>query len=451
MKDKMLILFLIISCSGTAQNELNSSEQVNDSATEIIQNTIDEKFYINEKNIPILNDLHFNSLENCIDFIGSLHDVNCLDSYKVSEVIEFESGIVNTFKTDSSLYVVLKMGRVYEFNFADKSIRKILEIKNIQTIQDTGLLSLAINDQGDEFAISYINKDFELIVDKYTYDDDISDHDFANQIFSQQMNKPYTHLGGNLIWSQYFNTFLISVGDNQEANEFSRINPAPLDTTNQLGKILALENVEIDVPLIFTQDKDAKLSNIVVYGLRSPWQFFEHNGYLAVFDVGLSIHEEMTISKLSSNAVSYGWPIFEGGSKAEIIDEIKDYSIEITYNLGDSNLNSEDSLRKLESEAVSPNFFYSHYPTESDYRGAIIGGDVILGNNKNYTLNFVSADITTNELFLYDITDGSLKIVPPPSSDRATITNIRAMNNNISDLVVGTYEGKLIFIDLPQF
>ena len=48
-------------------------------------------------------------------------------------------------------------------------------------------------------------------------------------------------------------------------------------------------------------------------------------------------------------------------SKAEIIDEIKDYSIEITYNLGDSNLNSEDSLRKLESEAVSPNFFYSHY------------------------------------------------------------------------------------------
>jgi hypothetical protein len=341
------------------------------------------------------------------------------------------------------------MGRIYEFNFVDKSIRKILEINNISTIQETGLLSIAINDQGDEFAIAYINKDFELIVDKYKYDDDISDHDFVNQIFSQQMNKPYTHLGGNLIWSKYFNTFLISVGDNQEANEFSRINPAPLDTTSQLGKILALENVEIDVPLIFTQDKDAKLSNIVVYGLRSPWQFFEHNGYLAVFDVGLSIQEEMTISKLSSNAVSYGWPIFEGGSKAEIIDEIKDYSIEITYNLGDSNLNSEDSLRKLESEAVSPNFFYSHYPTESDYRGAIIGGDVIFGNNKEYTLNFVSVDITTNELFLYDISDGSLKIVPPPTSDRVTVTNIRALNNNISDLVVGTYEGELIFIDLP--
>ena len=99
MKNKILILFLIISCSGKAQNELNSSEQVNDSATEIIQNTIDKEFYINEKNIPILNDLHFNSLENCIDFIGSLHDVDCLDSYKVSEVIEFESRIVNTFKT----------------------------------------------------------------------------------------------------------------------------------------------------------------------------------------------------------------------------------------------------------------------------------------------------------------------------------------------------------------
>ena len=192
-----------------------------------------------------------------------------------------------------------------------------------------------------------------------------------------------------------------------------------------------------------------KLTNIVVYGLRSPWQFFEYNGYLAVFDVGLSIHEEMTISKLSNTAVSYGWPIFEGGSKAKTIDNIENYEIEITYVLNNSKLDYKESLKQLESESLSPSFFYSHYPTENDYRGAIIGGDIILGNDFVYDLNIVSADIITNELFLYDINDSSVKIVPPPISDRVTITNIRSLNNNFSDLVVGTFEGKVMFLNLP--
>ena len=63
--------------------------------------------------------------------------------------------------------------------------------------------------------------------------------------------------------------------------------------------------------------------------------------------------------------------------------------------------------------------------------------------------SIVIVDISTNELFLYSIADNSVKIVPPPSTNRETITNIRSLNNNFADLVVGTYEGKLIFINLP--
>lgn len=455
MKKNLALFVFLICCSGQQSDTIedfsnnNSENSENETNQQIIQNEQENNFYINEKNIPIVNDLHFNLLENCIDFIGSLHKVDCLSSYEVFDTIQFNEAVVNIFEAKNYIYIVLKGGKVFEFNFNDQNLRQIFQAEDIQTIQETGLLSIAINNQYDEFVVSYVNTEFELIVDKYKFIDNIADHTYIGQIFSQQLNKPYTHIGGNLIWSDYYNTYLLSVGDNQEANEFSRVNPAPLDTTNQLGKILALENVVTEAPLIYSKNMGEKLTNIVVYGLRSPWQFFEYNGYLAVFDVGLSIHEEMTISKLSNTAVSYGWPIFEGGSKAKTIDNIENYEIEITYVLNNSKLDYKESLKQLESESLSPSFFYSHYPTENDYRGAIIGGDIILGNDFVYDLNIVSADIITNELFLYDINDSSVKIVPPPISDRVTITNIRSLNNNFSDLVVGTFEGKVMFLNLP--
>ena len=81
--------------------------------------------------------------------------------------------------------------------------------------------------------------------------------------------------------------------------------------------------------------------------------------------------------------------------------------------MNNSKLNYKESLVQLESESLMPNFFYSHFPTENDYRGAIIGGDIILDGNSIYDLSCVSTDIITNELFLYDIQDATVKIVPP--------------------------------------
>jgi len=455
MKKNFVLLLFFICCSG---QQTNNEENLNTTNSENIQNENNKEptqkeqetnFYINEKNKPIIKDLYFNSLKNCIDFIGSLHKVDCLNSYDVIKTLQFDDAVVNIYKAKNFLYIVLKDGNIFEYNFADQNLRKIFTAQDIQTIQETGLLSFAINIQYDEFVVSYVNTNFKLVVDKYKFKEDIADHIYTSQIFSQQLREPYTHIGGNVIWSDYYNTYLLSVGDNQEANAFSRINSDPLDTSIQLGKILALENATIESPLIYSKDINEKLTNIVAYGLRSPWQFFEYNGYLAVFDVGLSIHEELTISKLSNKSVSHGWPIFEGGSKSETIDSIENYEIEITYVLNNSKLNYKESLIQLESESLMPNFFYSHFPTENDYRGAIIGGDIILDGNSVYDLNIVSSDIITNELFLYDIQDASIKIVPPPTSDRATITNIRSLNNNFSDLVIGTFEGKVIFLNLP--
>ena len=78
-----------------------------------------------------------------------------------------------------------------------------------------------------------------------------------------------------------------------------------------------------------TDNQNDSKKNIIAYGLRNPWQFL-NSKYLIIFDVGLSINEEMSIVNL--NEVQYLLVgLYEGGSKASIIDNIPNYEIEINY------------------------------------------------------------------------------------------------------------------------
>ena len=271
MKKNWFVLFLIfiMFCSTNLNPESIIEEK--DTAQPVLEET---SYYLNEKNIPIKNDLYHNELENCINFLGSLHKVRCASPYSVIRTVKFESAAVNTFIDEDIVYTVLKKGEIYEYNLSTESKKLVYSNSNVLDLQEAGLLSLAINSSKDYFAVSYVTKDFQLVVDKYSFNNSLSNNDYVGRLFSQDVSKPYTHIAGNLIWSEYYNTFLLSIGDNQEANEFSRINPAPLDTTTYLGKIIALENVELDVPRI-SKDASDSFNNIIGYGLRNPWQFFE--------------------------------------------------------------------------------------------------------------------------------------------------------------------------------
>ena len=109
--------------------------------------------------------------------------------------------------------------------------------------------------------------------------------------------------------------------------------------------------------------------------VKKSMAVFEFDKYLIIFDVGLSINEEMSIVNLNEVPVSLGWPIYEG-SKASIIDNIPNYEIEINYFKNEKAINKKETLKILTDEAIAPKFFYNHYPTEEDYRAAIIGGDI---------------------------------------------------------------------------
>ena len=112
-------------------------------------------------------------------------------------------------------------------------------------------------------------------------------------------------------------------------------------------------------------------------------------------------------------------------------------------------INKKETLKILTDEAIAPKFFYNHYPTEEDYRAAIIGGDIFYNKNSDLNLKIASVDIATNEIFLYDLSSGDLMINPPQSdAPKHTITSIRTLNNDNFDLVYTTFDGKLIFIKL---
>ena len=108
-----------------------------------------------------------------------------------------------------------------------------------------------------------------------------------------------------------------------------------------------------------------------------------------------------------------------------------------------------EDYNKLYKESVNPAFFYNHYPTENDYRAAIIGGDIILDNDSKYIFNIVTVDINTNELFLYNLTSRELTIIPPIEKIGST-TSIRSFSNGTSDLVVSTFEGNLLFLKINE-
>ena len=70
-----------------------------------------------------------------------------------------------------------------------------------------------------------------------------------------------------------------------------------------------------------------------------------------------------------------------------------------------------------------------------------------MDNDSKYIFNIVTVDINTNELFLYDLTSRELTLIPPIEKI-GTTTTIRSFSSGLSDLVVSTFEGNLLFLKI---
>ena len=205
------------------------------------------------------------------------------------------------------------------------------------------------------------------------------------------------HYSGNLIWSNYFSDFLLSVGDMGDPY-------AAANTTSSKGKVIFLnKSLETDLtPLINDASNTSPLNNLLGFGLRNPWKTSEYKNYLFIPDVGYQTTEELNVVDLESfkNPVYFGWPYYEGNLKNPNLEFSPIYQWEEDE--------PNDFGRYATQNTFNPQVFYSHLGSET-YRAAIIGGGVIEVENSKYFERYIFADYLSKEIFSYNFKNNTLQ------------------------------------------
>ena len=448
-------MILFYSCTASSSviedNDIPPQDNVKINLDEEQQNITEEK--ANGSNTSNLKNSGVKKFDYCKDFNGYyLADISCLPGTTSEVLYDFGSPIYNIHVHSNDYYVILKNGFVYKYDKELNVFNLVFDFSSKLKIEDStgGLLSLAFHPVENYLIISYaktVDTIYNLFIEKIYFDKNggILNSDVLMSIEDKDNNK--NHFGGNIIWSNFYQGFLLGIGDFDEPDYDSRFNSDSLNTTKYYGKILLLEsNFEMKVPINNKDGNKDILKNIVAIGLRNSWQFFEYNNYLFVSDVGLSTNEELTIFKLSENVVNLGWPVYEGMDTASAIDSIENYSLDIFSWEGGL---KEDIVQKTIKESKLPIFTYVHSPSEDVRRAAIIGGDIFKEVESKYFQEVVVSDYVSNELLLYNINNNSVSILPIENFFEG-ITALRVFTYEKDSVIVSTFSGKLYILNLPS-
>lgn len=381
--------------------------------------------------------------EYCFPWLGSDNFDGCINGVKIFENTYFSESINNVITYNNDIYVLDVFGTVFkntpENIFIDIS-SKVLN--RFEFEGDSGLFSLAFHPDENYFIISYSNLENNLIFEKYFLDKNNSPIISSAEIIYKVPNANCCHHSGNIIWSDFFGDFIISIGDMEHTSEPFE-NSKPLDTTSPVGKILLLNNEVSNPELLAGSNKIEPLKNIIAYGLRNPWKTYEYENYLFIPDVGLGLEEELNVLNLEElkktrNPFLLGWPHYE----ATLDNDVKYNEIYFFDNGIEKNIN-----QYIDENTIFPNVFYSHRAPEN-YRAAIIGGGIINDIESKYYENYFFADYLSGEIFSYDFRNNKLKIIPLGETYKL-ITSL-SIHPLISDtILISTANGYLMQISLP--
>jgi hypothetical protein len=304
------------------------------------------------------------------------------------------------------------------------------------------LFSLAFHPTDNFLLVTYSDFENSLVVEKYLVNQDNSVIVDASQILLKIPNPQCCHFSGNIIWSNYFEDFILSIGD-MESNSVPLYNSEPLDTTSMRGKIVLL-STEVSNPEQLSLNLNSEVyKNLLAYGLRNPWKTYEYNNLLFVPDIGLNSEEELNILNLKeiSNTEKpflLGWPHYEG-----TIDNQIEYNEIYLYQNGiPENINSF-----VEENSIIPKVYYTHQAPEN-FRAAIIGGGVVQNKESKYYEHYLFADYLSNELFSYDFNNDELFIIPLGNLN-SFITSVELHPTKFDSVLITTGSGELIEIILP--
>ena len=389
----------------------------------------------------------------CSPWLGSDNFKECITGIELVSSTKYSESLNNVIVFENDIYVLDVFGVIYKnlpnnifLDISSKVLNRTdpnLEIAgDLKIAGEQGLFSLAFHPTDNFLLVTYSDLENSLVVEKYFVNQDNSVIVETSEILLRIANPQCCHFSGNIIWSNYFQDFILSIGD-MESNIVPLYNSEPLDTTSMRGKVVLL-NTEVSNPEQLSLNLDSEVyKNLLAYGLRNPWKTYEYNNLLFVPDIGLWMEEELNILNLEeiSNTKKpflLGWPHYEG----TIDNQIKYNEIFLYQNGIPENINSF-----VRENSIIPKVYYTHQAPEN-FRAAIIGGGVVQNKESNYYEHYLFADYLSNELFAYDFKKNELFLFPLGNIN-SFITSVMIHPTKIDTVFFTTGSGELIEIKLP--
>ena len=415
-KIKVIIFIIFVSCSVSNDTSVEdvtttvpeTTTTVPETTTTVPETTTTT---IYKTNIPRQGSYDF---DDCRQFVGSVSSkVSCSPGSIIEKTYKFKTTITNIEKLNEKYIISTKQGQIYVLDTKLDTTKLIHDLANILSFQgEGGFLGLTLNTKKNEVAFSYITKENKHVVELFDYEGTLENLRNSRIIFTLKRDN-YIHYSGTVIWSDYFNDYIVAFGDNTSLEEPIKFEKNPLDSTVYNGKVVLLNsknNTEIDYVNIRKQDDNqVKIKSIIAAGMRNPWNIFEFKNYLIIPDVGFNKYEELNIVNYKDIPVFLGWPYYEGIINAEDFYDIES----ISKNLVISDPDYKTVKEFIVDESVFPPFFYNHcgYLSVCE-RYAIIGGDINNDVNSEYNFDIFFGDFLTNEIFAFNLIDRNLKILP---------------------------------------
>ena len=382
----------------------------------------------------------------CYKWSGSENYQDCIKGTEVKILDNFGESLNNIVHFEDDVYFLNVDGIIYKntseeifLDISEKILSRIVIGRGAN-----GLFGLAFHPNGEYFIVSYSDLNNNYILEKYNLDDNDLPNLESNEILIKVPNGSLYHFAGSLMWSDYFNDFIVNIGD-MDAAQNPIIKSEALYTNSPRGKILLL-NTFISNPEIIGENKDHVVrKDILGFGLRNPWQTYEYGNLLFVPDIGNTVQEELNIINLDDFAKQnykpylFGWPYYEGVT----INDFRYTEVSVWVNN-----EPVDSIKYITENSIQPVVFYNHDSPDT-YRAALIGGVVIQDKSSQYFEHYFFAEYFAKEIYSYDYKNNLLYHYPLPQDFESFITSLTINKDKKDSLLISIGNGNSAEISLP--
>jgi len=423
-------------------------DEIVDAATIIFQDTVSEEFVLEG--------------EECNEWKGTGIYSGCINPKSI-EINKFEIQVTNIISHESELYFILKDGLIYKQSNEDGILELFLDISNRVHTEfpgiSQGLYSLAFKPSNESFLVTYSNDDIALVIEKFYLNKNKEPIYENSEILLKVSNNVKFHFGGSLAWSDYFDGFLVGIGDMRE-NIMPLVHSDAINTQSYKGKIILLESdKKLQAPLINEHGQFESFDNIVAFGLRNPWQLMEYSDKLFVTDVGSQFIEELHTIDYKTRygdgilkSSSFGWPVLMGDALSysyeernkEALTRLDGKITDLYYWKGNAGIKADDFIIE---NSLPPLLQYDHVVNPDVIRAAIIGGDIIKDPISKYNNFYFFTDYVESELYGLNINTSELFIFPLPSISNAT--SLRVSPFETDTILIAYINNSVMEVKLP--